>query len=83
MEQLGAPLARVSASKCSKLNSEGGSRIGRVDLPYIPLPEVIAHAFNEKMVLDPAHKVNYKSLALNTKMCHMMFIWVETSLGCS
>ena len=34
--------------KCSKLHSEGGNRIDRVDLPYIPLPEVVAHVPNAK-----------------------------------
>ena len=40
---------KAHVPKCSKLGSEGGNRIGRVELPYIPLPEVIAHVFNAKM----------------------------------
>ena len=35
--------------KCSKLNSEGGDRIDRVELAYMPLPEVVAHVFNAKI----------------------------------
>ena len=41
----------------SKLNSEGRNRIIRVEMPYVPLLEIVAHVPNaQTWNLDPAHK---------------------------
>ena len=38
-----------------KTQFRGGNQIDRVELPYVPLPEVVAHVFNaETWYLAPA-----------------------------
>ena len=49
MVRLGAPLGRCLKSALNSDNSEGGNGIDRVELAYIPLPEVVAHVFNAKI----------------------------------
>ena len=44
------------------------NRIGRVELPYIPLLEVVAHAFNGEMwYLDPA-QTSYARYRVNPSL---------------
>ena len=68
--------------KCSKLNSEGGNRINRVELPYIPLPEVVAHVFDAKTwYLCPDYEWLIRGTGFNTSIrVHSGGVRVETSI---
>ena len=52
-------------SGVAEFNSEGRNRIIRVEMPYIPLPEVVAHVLDtQTWYLDPAHSRHIRSTGL-------------------